>query len=226
MKTLRILAITAAAAFSVSAAPQGAQNWTTTTTVTPAGNHVLGNPAASARLVEFVSYTCSHCANFDEQADAPIRANYVAPGKLSVEVRNFLRNPVDLTAALLTTCGAPSKFFGNHAAFMRSQNEWISRLSNASAQQRQRWSTGEFAERTRAIATDLGFYDIMKTRGYDRAAADRCLADEPEAQRLAAGTDAAMKQGVQGTPSFMLNDTLLDGTHDWRALEPQIRSRI
>lgn len=225
MKTLRILAITIAATLSVGAAPQATHNWTATTTVTPAGNHVLGNPAASTRLVEFVSYTCSHCANFEQQADGPLRANYVAQGTLSVEVRSFLRNPVDLAATLLTTCGASSKFFGNHTAFMRSQSQWIDKIANVSPEQRQRWSTGEFAARTRAIATDLNFYDIMKTRGYDRATADRCLADEAKAQRLAAGTEGAVKLGVEGTPSFMLNDVLLAGTHEWRTLEPQIRAR-
>lgn len=227
MKTLRILAITLAAALSIGAAPQGGHNWNATTAITPAGNHVLGNPGAAARLVEFVSYTCSHCAHFDEQADGPMRANYVAQGKLSVEVRSFLRNPVDLTASLLTTCGAPSKFFGNHTAFMRSQATWMGRAANVTPEKRQqRWSTGEFATRTRAMANDLGFYDIMIARGYDRPTIDRCLADETKAQRLAAGTQEAEKLGVPGTPSFMLNDVLLAGIHEWRTLEPQIRARM
>jgi len=226
MKTLRILAIAAAATLSIGAAPKAAPNWNATTAVTPAGNHIWGNPAAAARLVEFVSYTCPHCANFEAQADGPMRANYVAQGKLSVEVRSFLRNPVDLAATLLTTCGASSKFFGNHTAFMRSQEKWIGQLANPTAEQRKRWSTGEFATRTRAIAADLGFYDIMKTRGYDRATADRCLADEGKAQQLATGTQNAENLGITGTPSFMLNDVVLAGTHEWRTLEPQIRARM
>jgi protein-disulfide isomerase len=226
MKTLRVFAITLVAALSIGAAQYGKQNWNQTTTVTPAGNHVLGNPDAKVKLVEFVSYTCPHCARFEEQADSAMRATYISQGKLSVEVRNFLRDPVDLTAALLTNCGPPSKFFLNHTAFMRSQDKWIDKLTKAGPVQRQRWSAGEFSARTRAIATDFGFYEIMKTRGYERVAIDRCLADEAKAQRLAAGTEEAEKLGIPGTPSFMLDGNLLAGTHEWRTLSPQISARM
>lgn len=226
MKTLRVLAITVAAVLSIGAAQYGKQNWNQTTTVTPAGNHVLGNPNAQVKLVEFVSYTCPHCARFEEQADGAMRVTYIAQGKLSVEVRNFLRDPVDLAAALLTNCGPPSKFFLNHNAFMRSQDKWIGTLAKAGPQQRQRWSVGELPSRMRAIATDFGFYEIMRTRGYERPAIDRCLADEAMAERLAAGTEEAEKLGVPGTPSFMLDGALLSGTHDWRGLAPQISTRM
>lgn len=226
MKTLRVLAITVIAALSIGAAPANKQNWNQTTTITPAGNHLLGNPDAEVKLVEFVSYTCSHCAHFEEQADSAMRVTYVAQGRLSVEVRNFLRDPVDLTVALLTNCGPPSKFFANHTAFMRSQEKWIGPLASAGPTQKQRWSAGSFAQRTKAIATDFGFYEIMKNRGYERPVVDRCLADEAKAQRLAAGTDEAQDAGVMGTPSFMLDGTLLAGTHNWAALYPQIRARM
>lgn len=224
--TLRILAIAAIATLTIGAAPASKQNWNQTTTVTPAGHHMLGNPDADVKLVEFVSYTCPHCAHFEEQADSAMRVTYVAQGRLSVEVRNFLRDPVDLTAALLTNCGPASKFFANHSAFMHSQDKWIGTLANAGPTQKQRWSAGSFAQRTKAIATDFGFYEIMKNRGYERPAIDKCLADEAKAQKLAAGTDEAEKAGVQGTPSFMLGGTLLAGTHNWAALYPQIQARM
>jgi protein-disulfide isomerase len=226
-QTLRILAIPLIAALSTAGSAQsGKQNWNIVTTVTPAGNHVLGNPGAAVKLVEFVSYTCPHCAHFEEQADSAMRATYVSQGKLSVEVRSFLRDPVDLTVALLTNCGPPAKFFGNHSAFMRGQDKWITPLGTAGPLEKQRWSTGPFATRTRAIATDFGFYEIMKTRGYERPAIDRCLADEAKAKRLAAGTDEAQQFGVAGTPSFTLNGELLAGTHDWASLYPLIRARM
>lgn len=226
MKILRVLGIAVAAMLSIGATQQGKQNWNQTTTVTPAGNHVLGNPDAKVKLVEFVSYTCPHCAHFEEQADSPMRVTYVAQGTLSVEVRNFLRDPVDLAAALLTNCGPSSKFFLNHSAFMRSQEKWLATLAKAGPQQRQRWSSGEFSARMRAIASDFGFYDIMKNRGYERPEMDRCLADETKARRLAAGTEEAQKLGVPGTPSFLLDGVLLPDIHSWQSLAPQISARM
>ena len=219
------LTLVAGAAFAQAKAP--ARNWNTTVTVTPQGNHVLGNPAAKIRLTQWVSYTCPHCANFEEQAEAQLRLTFVATGKGAVEVRNFVRDPIDLTVALLANCGPPAKFFANHTAFLRGQAKWIGPLSNPSPAQRARWTSGAFAQRTRAIAKDFGFYPIMAGRGYTARQVDACLADEALGKRLAAATEeAATKQYVTGTPSFAINGDLLAGTHSWDTLRPQLAARM
>ena len=204
-----------------------ARNWNATIARTPQGTHLLGNPAAKVKLTQFVSYTCPHCAHFEAQADAPLRLAFVATGKGSVEVRNFVRDPVDLTAALLTNCGPPAKFFLNHAAFMRSQDAWIALLARPTPTQQARWTGGSFAQRTRAIAKDFGFYRIMQTRGYTAPQIDKCLADEALAKRLAASTEeAGTKLFVTGTPSFAIDGVVLAGTHTWDALRPQLEARL
>ncbi len=218
------LAITAAA-FCIAAAPKAA-DWTRIVSVTADGSHLIGNPQAATKLVEFVSYTCSHCAHYAEESDTPLRTRYVAPGKLSVEVRHFVRDPVDLTVAMLTNCGPVSKFQLNHAAFLRSQSTWMAPISTMSAAQRERWNTGDDLARRRAIATDLKFYQIMQTRGYDRASVDRCLANGAMARRLADMTRDATTRGVSGTPSFQVNGVLLAGTHSWPVLDMQLGLRM
>lgn len=217
----------AAAALTTLTAAGPAPNWNATVTVTPEGTRLLGNPAAEIRLTEYVSYTCPHCARFETEADAPLRIGYIAGGRLAVEISPYVRDPVDLTVALLTHCGPPAKFFLNHAAFMRSQSRWIAPLSSLSPQRKARWTTGSFAARTRAIARDLHFYAIMGTRGYAAPQVDACLADEKLAERLAERTrEAAEKLGVQGTPSLAINGVLLAGTHDWETLRPQLEARL
>ena len=233
----KFMTLAAIAAFSVipvagsAAAPKPAQNlalrnWNVAVAVTASGSHVLGNPDAAIKLIEFVSYTCQHCAHFEMQSEGALRLGYISSGKVSAEVRHFIRDPVDLTVALLTNCGPPARFFGNHTMFMRGQEKWIALMATAGPRQRERWSAGTFAIRTRNIAQDFGFYALMSTRGYDRPTLDRCLADEAAARRLASGSAAAEALGVEGTPSFMINDLLLAGTHDWRSLEPQINARL
>lgn len=219
------LALVAGAA--IAQTKPAARNWNTTITRTPEGHHVLGNPAAKVRLTQFVSYTCPHCAHFEQEADSQLRVSFVASGKGAVEVRNFVRDPVDLTAALLTNCGPASKFFLNHTAFLRSQDKWIGPLASPSPAQRARWTSGSFAQRTRAIATDFKFYPIMASRGYTRQQIDKCLADEALAKRLAASTQEAQeKLAVSGTPSFAIDGDLLAGTHSWAALRPQLAARL
>jgi len=227
--TLAALGLSAAAAVGKPPARDASAktNWNDTVTRTPQGTHILGNPAAKLRLTQFVSYTCSHCAHFDEEADAPLRTAYIAQSKAAVEVRHFVRDPVDLTVTLLTNCGAPAKFFLNHAAFMRSQSKWIGLLASPTAAQRERWSSGTFAQRTKTIAKDFGFYPIMATRGYTAQAVDTCLANEALAERLAADTDLAQRTlRVTGTPSFAIDGAVLADTHNWSLLRPQLDARL
>ena len=226
MRFTRLTGLVFAAILSIGATKPAARNWNLAVAVLPSGGHLLGNPAAEVKLIEFVSYTCPHCSHFEMQADAPLRVTYVHNGKLSVEVRHLVRDPVDLTAAILTNCGPKEKFFLNHAAIMRSQPSWIRPLDKPSPAQLARWTTGDRITRSRAIATDFKFYAIMATRGYDRTAVDRCIADQPMAERLGKMTADAGALGVDSTPSFMLNDLLLSGTHDWAMLRPQIEARM
>lgn len=209
------------------AKPAPRANWVAAGSITPEGHHLLGNPGASLRLVEYVSYTCSHCSNFEVQSEAQLKIGMVAPGKGAIEVRNFVRDPIDMTVALITNCVPPSRFFTLHTAFMRSQAQWIGPLANSTEAQRQRWFNGTFATRTRAIASDFKFYDFMAARGMDRSTLDRCLSNEALAKKLAAETDEAINQyNVSGTPSFMIDGILLAGTHDWASLRPQILARL
>ncbi len=214
-------------AASKPAAPAPKLNWNTVVVRTPVDSHLLGNPNAPVKLVEYISYTCPHCAHFEEESDAQLRIGFIATGKGSIEVRSFVRDPIDLTVALLTHCGPASKFFGNHSAFLRHQPTWMAPLASLNEAQKARWSNPDFSARTRAIASDLGFYSLMEARGYDRPEIDRCLGDKALAERLAQHTkDAGDKDFVTGTPSFLLNGVPLSGTYSWAVLKPQIEARL
>lgn len=193
------------------------------TVVRADGAHAIGNPAAPNTLTEFVSYTCPHCGDFARTGDEALKIAYISPGKLRLEIRHIVRDPVDLTAALLTWCGEPAKFPRNHAAIMHAQPRWLSVAQSATAAQRNRWSTGDLPSRTRAIASDLGFYAIMEPRGYSRAALDRCLADTAMAKRLADNSQRdATRFDVAGTPSFALDGKLMPGVHSWDDLQRRL----
>ena len=151
-------------------------NWTATVTETE-GGHLLGNPDAKVKLVEFMSYTCSHCATFAKQGDAAIKMAYVPTGRISYEIRHLIRDPVDLSAALLTHCGDPKKFGGNHEAIMYRFDDWMDKARKTTQAQQSRWQFGSLSARLQAIASDLDFYEIMESRGYTRPQLDQCLSE-------------------------------------------------
>lgn len=231
-KTLTGVALLAAGALLTAAGQPAktravARNWNATVTATPEGGYLLGNPAARVKLVEFVSYTCPHCAHFEKEAADQLKVSFVSQGKGSVEVRPFVRDPVDMTVALLTRCGPKDRFFTRHTMFLRQQDKWMAPLRQMSPSQQQRWFTGEPVKRFRAVATDLRFYDIMRTLGFDGPAVDRCLANTALADQLSQHTaDAAKQFNIEGTPSFVVNGVLLAGTHSWATLRPQLEARM
>jgi protein-disulfide isomerase len=231
MPAIRPIMLAAAALLSLGAgkpalgpAPKG--NWLTAVAVSPSGSHLIGSPTAQLKLVEYISYTCPHCAHFQRESEGPLQLLFIQPGKVQVEVRHLVRDPIDMTVALLTNCGAPTRFAINHSVFLRTQDTWMGLVEKAGDAQRARWNTGPNLARMRAIASDLGFYAMMTQRGYDRVSADRCLADDAMARRLAAQTQGARVAGVNGTPGFLLDGVLLAGTYDWESLKPQIEARL
>lgn len=216
-------ALLAFATLGASAA-LAAPNWLTTVD-TSDGGHKIGNPAAKVKLAEFVSYTCPHCGAFQQQAGNALDL-YVGSGKLQLDVRHVIRDPVDLTAAMLANCGPSAKFPRNHKALMAAQTTWLAAAKRATAGQRARWSIGAGSTRRQAIASDLKFYDLMATRGYERIAVDKCLADEPMAKRLAAQSAADdAKWKIAGTPSFVL-DGAMQPASDWPTLRKAIDAKL
>jgi protein-disulfide isomerase len=218
------LALFAAAALTAGAS-LAATNWLTV--VDPAGGgHLVGNPNAKVRLTEFVSYTCTHCGHFAQEGSSAVDV-YVATGKISLDVRHVIRDPVDLTAAMIANCGPAEKFPRNHAALMLSQPKWLPVMQKATAGQKSRWYNGDEAARRRAIASDLGFYAVMEGRGYDRISIDRCLSDKALAKRLADQTAADEKKwNVTGTPTFAIGDNVLTGVYSWGLLRPFLDAQL
>ncbi len=225
-KKSAIIGLAACAMIAASGAIAGSSSYINQVRET-GGGHQIGNPDAKVAVQEFVSYTCPACANYTRFDHGALELAYVATGDVTLEIRHIIRDPIDMTAALLTHCGATGKFPQNHKAIMLGQDKWLPRAQSATAAQRRRWDSGTNAARRRAIASDMGFYAVMETRGYRRTDIDRCLADEAKAASLAEASKInGEKYFVSRTPSFAINGITLAGTHDWGLLEPQIRARL
>jgi protein-disulfide isomerase len=222
-RIVRIAAIVAAAALTI-AAGKPTSNWLKTVKVTENGGHVLGNPEAEVKLTEYVSYTCSHCGDFHKEADAALKLAYVMPGKVSVEIQHVVRDPVDLTVAMLTNCGKPKGFFQRHNNFMTGQDKWLGKMGSTTQAQQARWYGGTMASRFQAVAHDFGFYQIMEKRGFSSAKVNRCLKDQSMAARITNQALQASEAGVNATPSFAINGEVLAATHSWKSLNMQLEA--
>lgn len=186
----------------------------------------IGNPDAEASLIEFISYTCSHCADFARQGEGALDMILLAPGHMNVEVRPVIRNAIDLTVSLLVQCGDPSGFKDRHRMFLMRQQTWLAKVQSAPQSQQAIWMRGDKASRLNA-ATALDFDDMLADRGMSRADINTCLNDDQAALALIRNGNADRDElGVRATPSFALDGELLTNVHNWAALSPVLQEHF
>lgn len=218
MKTAKILGLAAAAAALVAAT---SVDWTRRVSQTAAGAYVLGNPAAPKKLVEYASYTCSHCAHFSGEASAPLK-KAVATGKVSVEFRHALRDRLDLTAALLARCAGPARFFETSEAIFAAQNDWMQKGAAYESANGEKVSQAGPIDGTKLLARESGLLTLVGRFGVTAQKADQCLADPAQQKLLVAQTNEAWDtRQIPGTPHFLINGTSVDAT-SWAGLAPRL----
>ncbi len=202
-------------------------DWSTIVSRTPEGGFVMGNPNAKVKLVEFGSLTCPHCAEFDETGAKPLIDNYVKKGLVSWEFRNFVRDPFDMTATLLSRCGGEASFFGLTRNLFADQKDWVGKVQAADPARLQALQGLPPAQQFSTIADLAGLKQFAAMRGVPRAKADQCLADEAEINRLVQmNSDASSTYSIPGTPAFLINNTLVEAASSWEALEPKIKEAL
>jgi protein-disulfide isomerase len=212
-------AVALVAPVMVAAAPA---NWLQTFTQSAEGGHIIGNPAAATKVVEYASYTCSHCKQF-ETDDAPLlKSNYVAKGKTSFEIRNLVRDPLDLTVAMLARCGGKGRFFGNHRHFMATQSQWMAKAQSISTATEALLQTENYAGFMVGAYREMGLGAFAKQRGITEPQALTCLKDPVALQKILAMTDKAVGPlKIEGTPAFLVNGKVVHA-HDLAELRAHL----
>lgn len=188
--------------------------------------HRIGKPDAEAQLIEFISYTCGHCASFAREGGPTLDLAAVGPGHVSVEVRPVIRNGLDLVVTMLAQCGDPAGFKDRHRLFLYSQDAWLTKAMKAPRTQQAVWARGDAAARTNA-AQALDLDDMLAERGLTKPQINACLADDAAASAiLSHGRADATEFGFTGTPSFALDGELLNDVHNWRSLSGVLQTHF
>lgn len=216
MRVLPLLAALLLAA-PIVAAPRP---WTAVAAPVATGSYLIGNPKARVKLVEYVSYTCPHCAHFEHEAE-PTLAAMVRSGSTSVEIRNQVHDGIDLAAATLARCAGATAFPKVHAAFFAQQEQWVSRADTWAQGNRERIASWPQLAQLSAIAEGAGLTTIARAAGMPAAAITACFANDAAVKRTIAASEATAK--VSGTPAFEINGRLIQNV-GWTQLQPQLRA--
>jgi protein-disulfide isomerase len=215
---LALAALTLAVPAATPAQQRPAQrDWSQTVAATPEGGFRMGNPAARVKVVEYLSLTCPHCADFARTGTPSLVRNHVRSGRVSLEYRNFVLNPADMAASLLARCAGPAHFFPMAGQLFATQSQWAPSVDAALAAAR------DVSPETLASAAEQGgLTAIAAQHGLPAARARQCLTDRAGFERLVAIYRAAAEAGVNGTPTFVINGSVVQA-NDWPSIERLIR---
>jgi len=203
------------------AAPAG-KSWTDVVAKTAEGGYRMGNPDAPIKLVEYGSLTCPHCAHFAEESGEELRNDFVDSGRVSYEFRNFIRDPVDLTAAQLTRCGTPESYFALTEQTFANQADMIHKAQAAGDAAYSAAIKQPEDQRGIALAELTGLIDFFAARGISKEQAETCLADGAAAKALAQATqDQGEQYNIEGTPTFLINGQKVE-MNAW----PELKTRL
>lgn len=203
-------------------APPAGQSWVETAAETPEGGFVIGNPDAPIKLVEYASHTCHVCADFSKQGAAAMD-KYVETGVVSYEIRNMIRDPIDLTIALLARCSGPAAFHPLANQSWQNFDELMATVQSNGAALQQAQDAPP-AQRLQAIAQASGLLEFFAARGISRDQAMQCLADTEKATLVSERSQTQSEElQLRGTPSFFINGRAVEVT-SWQALEPLLQN--
>jgi len=197
------------------------RDWTANVARTNAGAYVLGNPAARVKLVEYASYTCSHCAAFSTESAAVLKGQMVRSGSTSLELRHLIRDSVDLAAAVVARCTGPARFFRTSEAIFAQQPQWLPQAIGFERSNAARLAMYPALAQLQALADGSGLSAIGRAAGLSDAALHACFADQAEVNRIVAMTSNA--RNVEATPTFFINGKPVPGA-TWATLAPALRA--
>ena len=215
-----LISALALAAAAVSAAP--ARDWSVV--AAPAAgpaSYTIGNPAAKVHLVEYLSYTCPHCAHFNEESGPVLRGQMIRSGSVRLEVRNLIADKADLTAATLARCVGPRAFARYHELVFARQRDWVTKAVDYDRVNAEADAKKPIEVRMRTLAQASGLNAIAREAGASPQAITACFANRQAVDKVAAAAQA-VRSDVRGTPTFEINGTLVERV-GWLQLEPMLR---
>ncbi|MBO9714185.1 thioredoxin domain-containing protein [Sphingomonas sp.] len=211
-------AVTSATPVAAVAPPAG-KTWLDVVSKTSDG-YIQGNPNAPIKLLEYGSRTCPVCGHFANTGVEPLRAKYVSTGKVSYEFREFWVHPQDAAPSLLGNCVSTEAFFPVLDQMYAQQTELNAKIEQVYAQVQSLQKT----QQPLAYAVGLGYLDFIKQRGVPEEKARQCLTDPALVKTINDRINKGIEKGVNGTPTFFINDKKVDDVVAWEQLEPRLQA--
>lgn len=88
-------------------------------------SYEIGDADAPVTIVEYASFSCSHCANFHNDVLPGVKSQLVETGKARFIYRDFPLNGPALTASKLSHCVDQARYKGMVSMLFETQSNWL-----------------------------------------------------------------------------------------------------
>jgi protein-disulfide isomerase len=178
----------------------------------PVNGRVCGQDSAPVKIVELSDYQCPFCKRFVDGTEPEVETEYIQKGLVQLEFRYFAitggnappdENEATLAAEAAECANDQGRFWEYHYKLYAEQHGE---------------NQGAFVpERLKQFATDLGL---------DRAEFDACLDSHEHIGLIEELRNQAAAAGARGTPSFLINGTLVFGYQSFDKFRQNIEEAL
>jgi protein-disulfide isomerase len=172
--------------------------------VSLAPEEVMGDPKAKVTVIEYASAACPHCARVNNEVLPQLKKAYIDTGKVRYVFREMLTDPVPFagTAFMMARCGGDKNYFAL--------------LDDVFHQQQAIYDSGDLPG---------GLLKIGAKYGLDKDKINACM-DDVAVSALNERVGRADKDGIEGTPTFLIGDDKLVGEQSFEQLSAAIDKQL
>jgi protein-disulfide isomerase len=150
---------------------------------------IKGEELAEVTIIEYASFTCSHCATFHKDVFPKLKKDFIDTGKVKFVYREVYFDAPGLWAGLLARCTNADKYFGIVDLLYKKQDKW---------------STGSSEEE---ILKEL--FSIGRQVGIPEEKIQQCMKNEKLALNMIEAFQKNTKlDAITATPSLVINGKL------------------
>jgi protein-disulfide isomerase len=173
---------------------------------------ILGNASATVTLVEYGDYQCPYCVQFFSQTQPQIIQDYVNTGKVRVVFRDFAFLGAESTAsANAAQCAEDQgKLWAYHDALYSAK---LADDNNGGSEDDGFYTTTEFVRLAQQVGLNIPTFT-------------NCVNNNADANIVAQEKGAAADAGVDSTPSFIINGTMITGAQPYSVFQQALDAAL
>lgn len=159
----------------------------------------MGDPEAPVKVVQFSNYSCGFCKDFADNVEEGFITEYVDPGDVFYRFVNIPSNNVQSqNAAMASYCAADQDKFFDYKNYL--------------------YANANFAE---GFSTD-NLINYASSTGMDIDIFQTCLDEKTYSRVFIEDIRYAQSVGITGTPTFLVNDLLVNSNQLFETIEAQL----